>query len=146
MPCLACTCVVKSLFGFDYNCPSRYNPSMKTRGQKRLFEITYGTIAKWCDMAEGSVRNAVHQKRLDPKDIHGLIQWVNQRRSRKGLPSIGDPTAEPILPIPVNPDAETTTPQSAPKQDTPKLPTSRLTHSPTCKCSECYRSLKSRKA
>lgn len=66
---------------------------MKTRGQKKLISITYRQLAEWTGMHEGSIRNAVHQGRLDPADLDATIRWVNRRRKRKGLSLIGDPSA-----------------------------------------------------
>ena len=119
---------------------------MKTRGPRRLASITYSTLAKWTGMKEGSIRNAVHQGRLELGDLDGLLRWANQHRAARGLPLIGDPASEPIPPAPESPPAGTTAPQPAPDEDTPQRPTTRLTHPVTCRCSECYQASKSRKA
>ncbi len=88
----------KKNFPIDYTCPVYYNDGMRMRGKKRLITITYAQLAEWSGMAEGSVRNAVHQGRLDPTDIHAVIRWANSRREAKGLPAMGGAPHRPTLP------------------------------------------------
>ncbi len=126
---------------FDYVCRRIYNPRMNTRGPKRLLTITYGQIASWAGLTQGSIRNAVCQKRLDVDDIHDVLRWVNVHRRRRGLPMIGDPDVD-TLDTQNNGQTAGESVQNPSKPavdaDTPERTEPRVSHPPSCRCNACY--------
>lgn len=66
---------------------------MRRRGPQTLARITYPTLSEWTGLAVGTLRNLASEGQL-PRDLPGVITWVNTRRARQGLPLIGLPDHE----------------------------------------------------
>ena len=126
----------------------------KTRGQKRLATITYGQLAEWTGLAEGSIRNAVHQGRMDAKSLDSILRWVNERREKAGLPMIGDHT-QPIPETDTPDNVESPTDATNDVQNPLNPDTlqrnesegdSRPAHHPSCRCNDCWEASKAKRA
>lgn len=71
---------------------------MRRRGSQRFAAITYPLIAEWTGLTLDTVRT-YGAKGLIPRDnLEHVIEWVNQRRQRRGLPLIGQPPPDEVQP------------------------------------------------
>ena len=63
----------------------------RTRGKQRFGGITYAQVAEWVGLKTSSVQSYSQRGVFDVHDLADLLQWINGRRKRAGLPLIGLP-------------------------------------------------------
>lgn len=71
------------------------SPGRPIGAEQRLWCLTYSQIAEWAGLKARTVREyATSRCQFDPRDIESVLQWVNTRRLKQGLPLIGQPTPQ----------------------------------------------------
>lgn len=61
-----------------------------------LVRITYDDIGRLAGIAGDTAKQYAQRGQFDSRDLDSLLQWVNDRRTAKGLPLIGLPTDEAV--------------------------------------------------
>jgi len=75
----------------------------RTRGEQRFGGLTYSQIAEWTGLKLSTVQAYGARKVFQPRNLVSVLQWVNARRARRGLPLIGAPEHLPTSPEPIAP-------------------------------------------
>ncbi len=94
----------------------------KKGSEQRLWTLTYSQIAVWVGLTVPTVRSYSHRGQFDHRSIESVLQFVNARRQRFGLPLIGlpdQPVQQPDQPEP-EPDTITHTPIYIPSSYDPQ--------------------------
>lgn len=69
---------------------AKYLPTKPKGARKRLWALTYATIADWTGLAPRSVIQYASRGDFRPNNIESVLAWANERRRRRGLPPIGE--------------------------------------------------------
>jgi hypothetical protein len=65
---------------------------MRPKGSRNtLIRIDYDTIGRMAGISGDTAKQYAHRGEYDPRSLEGILQWVNSRRSVRGLPMIGVP-------------------------------------------------------
>jgi len=59
--------------------------------EDRLWILKYSQIAEWTGLAVSTVRSYAQRGQFQRDDLESVLQWVNRRRAKAGLPAIGTP-------------------------------------------------------
>ncbi|MFN7293094.1 MAG: hypothetical protein ACK5YR_15695 [Pirellula sp.] len=66
---------------------------MRSKGSRNtLIRIDYDTIGRMAGVAGDTAKQYAHRGEYDPRNLENVLQWVNGRRARRGLPLVGVPS------------------------------------------------------
>jgi hypothetical protein len=80
------------------------NPGRTRGAQQKLWVLTYSQIAKWAGLEVRTVQEYASRGQFERDNLESVLEWVNARRRRQGLPLIGQPDSD--TPENVTPDPE----------------------------------------
>lgn len=67
------------------------SPGRPIGAEQRLCWLTYSQIAGWVGLKPRTVREYASRSQFDQTSVESVLQWVNARRQKRGLPLIGQP-------------------------------------------------------
>ena len=70
-----------------------------TGSRNTLIRIDYDVIGQLAGIAGDTAKQYAHRGAYDPRNLENVLEWVNGRRSARGLPLLGLPTRNAPEPL-----------------------------------------------